>query len=83
MDHVPSLAPPDRSAPLVMRLADSMAEVLLQLVDGGTITAEEMQDLVTAHLVAAPTLRDDPARNALLQQVLVRLHAHVPARGRA
>lgn len=55
--------------------------MLVQLVDRGSVTAEEMQDLVTAHIVAMPAVRDDLARNLLLQQVLLRLHAHVPPRG--
>lgn len=82
MDHAPPLGQADRPAPLAQRLADSVAEILLQLVDRGSVTTEEVQDLVTAHLVAAPAPHSDLARDLLLQRVLLRLHAHVPARGR-
>lgn len=83
MSHARPSAPPHGPASLVLHLAESVAEMLVQLVDRGSVTPEEMQDLVTAHIVATPAVRDDLARNLLLQQVLLRLHAHVPARGRA
>jgi len=83
MSNARPAVPPHGPAALVLHLADSVAAMLVQLVDRGSVSAEEMQDLVTAHIVAMPAVRDDLARNLLLQQVLLRLHAHVPARGRA